>query len=450
MSNNQHKIGWLTAAAIVIANMVGTGVFTTLGFQLESLQGTFSILILWLVGGLVALTGALTYAEIATRLPRSGGEYHFLSQMYHPFLGYLSGWVSITVGFAAAVALAAMAIGSYVTQFVGLSGRITATVSIIVVALIHSFDIRQSSHFQNGLTALKVLLVLVLIITGFALPPAAEYALDWHWYGGAELWQPAYFVSLVYVIYAFSGWNAAAYITDEIAEPRRNIPRALLGGTLLVSVLFVLLQLAFLRQAPADLLRGKVEVGQVVAEVMFGPTGGKVVSFLIAGLLIAGISAMIWVGSRVTRAMAEDYQMWQYFARDNRRKVPVRAVWLQAGISIFLVLSSSFEQVLLYSGFVLQLFTILTVVGLFRLRRRTRGPVAAYQSPLFPLPQVFFLFFNGLVLFFLLYDKPFESMLGMLNLLAGGLSYLWERYRYRRDTELTESVVEREGVQSDS
>ncbi len=423
------KIGWQTAAAIVVANMIGTGVFTTLGLQLNYLTNTWSVLLLWGMGGIVALTGAFTYSEVATRLPRSGGEYHFLSEIYHPFIGYLSGWVSITVGFAAAIALAAMAIGSYVATFIGWSGSTTAILSIVLVSLVHSFNIKQSSRFQNVLTLLKVLLVILLITGGFVLPAAETNALDWSWEWQGEIWQPVFAVSLVYVIYAYSGWNAAAYITDEIEAPRRNLPFALVGGTVVVGLLFVLLQIAFLRQAPVELLRGRVEVGQVVAQVMFGPGGGRVISFLIAGLLIAGISAMIWVGSRVTRAMAGDYQTWQYFTRDNDNGIPVRAVWLQAGISIFLVATSSFEQVLLYSGFVLQLFTILTVLGLFRLRRQKRGEEHAYLSPAYPWLQIIFLLFNSLVLVFLLIDKPFESLLGGLNLLAGAMSYAWEKYR---------------------
>ena len=434
MPLNQTKIGWATAAAIVVANMVGTGVFTTLGFQLASLEDMGAILLLWVIGGVVALAGAFTYAEIATRLPKSGGEYHFLSRIYHPFLGYLSGWVSITVGFAAAIALAAMAIGSYVAKFIGWSGSSVAMLSILFVALVHSFDIKQSSRFQNILTGMKVLLVLVLIASGFFLPAAAgspfgsAEGLTFSW---SSIKEPIYAVSLVYVIYAFSGWNAAAYLTDEIKQPKKNLPKALLGGTLLVSLLFILLQVAFLRQAPPDLLAGKVEVGQVVAELMYGQTGGRIVSFLIAGLLIAGISAMTWVGSRVTRAMAGDYQMWQYFARDNKTGVPVRAIWLQAGISVFLVTTSSFEQVLLYSGFVLQLFTILTVVGLFILRRRKIGEDNCWRGPLYPWVQFVFLLFNAIVLLFLLIDKPFESLLGMLNLAAGALSYAWEKWRYK-------------------
>lgn len=433
MPNGKAKIGWVTAAAIVVANMVGTGAFTTLGFQLSYFSSTWAIMLLWVAGGVVALTGAFTYAEIATRLPRSGGEYHFLSKIYHPFLGYLSGWVSITVGFAAAISLAAMAIGSYLENFLPFSGRWIASLSIIIVAFVHSYDLKQSSRFQNILTAFKVLLVIGLISAGFILTPTEPNSFQWH---GIHIWdkvmQPAYAVSLVYVIYAFSGWNAAAYITDEIEDAPKNLPKALIWGTSLVSVLFILLQLAFLRQAPIEALQAKVEVGQVVSSIMFGETGGQVVSFLIAGLLIAGISAMIWVGSRVTRTMAEDHSMWQYFSGDNRKGVPVRALWLQAGISVFLVSTSSFEQVLLYSGFVLQLFTILTVFGLFKLRKNRVGEENAFLSPLFPWLQIVFLIFNVFVLTFLLIDKPFESMLGLLNLLAGAISYFWEKIEIGR------------------
>jgi len=430
MPQGQAKIGWVTAAAIVVANMVGTGAFTTLGFQLSHYSGTWAIMLLWMIGGVVAITGAFTYAEIATRLPRSGGEYHFLSKIYHPFLGYLSGWVSITVGFAASISLAAMAIGSYIEHFLPFSGRLIASFSILIVALIHSVDLKQSSRFQNILTTFKVILVIVLITAGFILEPSVPNALQWR---GIHIWdtitQPTYAVSLVYVIYAFSGWNAAAYITDEIEDAPRNLPKALLWGTSLVSILFILLQLAFLRQAPIEALQSKVEVGQVVASLMFGEAGGQLISFLIAGLLIAGISAMIWVGSRVTRTMAQDHEMWQYFSGDNRRGIPVRALWLQAGISVFLVLTSSFEQVLIYSGFVLQLFTILTVFGLFRLRKNKIGEKGSFKSPLFPCLQIIFLIFNILILAYLLIERPYESSLGLLNLLAGAISYFWEKWR---------------------
>jgi basic amino acid/polyamine antiporter, APA family len=428
--NKAKKIGWISAGSIVVANMVGMGVFTTLGLQLENLKSTWTILLLWTLGGIFSLFGAFSYAEIGTRLPRSGGEYHFLSKIFHPFLGYLSGWVSLTVGFAASISLSAMAMGAYIGKFTVLDGKWIALGAILLISLIHSFDVHRSSFFQNLFTLLKVALIAMLIVFGLLIDPG-ENALEWSGDWQLELWKPSFAVALVYVIYAYSGWNAAAYIVDEIRAPSRNLPVALIGGTLLVTVLFILLQLSFLNQASLQQLSGKVEVGQVVAEEMFGARGGQLISFMIAFLLVAGISAMIWVGPRVTRAMAEDYEIWQFFARDNQWGVPVRAIWLQSTISVFMVVTSSFEQVLLYSGFILHLFTTITVAGLFVLRAQ-QGAGAAYKSPGYPWVQIIYLVFSVWILIFLLYDRPFESLMGLVNLALGAVSYLWSRWFARR------------------
>jgi APA family basic amino acid/polyamine antiporter len=431
----QGKIGWKSATAVVVANMVGTGAFTTMGIQLNYLNSAWSILFLWLIGGLVALCGAFTYAEIGTRLPRSGGEAHFLTKIYHPFFGFLSGWVSLTVGFAASVALAAMAIGDYLGPVLNCSPRLLGVGSVVAISLVHSFTLKHSSRFQNILTVVKLLLVFGLILTGLILP-ARSAGIDWSAAGMTQALSPAAAVSLIFVFYAFSGWNAAAYIIDEIDAPQRNLPRALLVGTIGVSLLFVLLQYVFLRQAPVDLLRGEVEIGQIVAVGMFGSTGGLIVSGLIAVLLIASISAMIWVGPRVVRKMAENFPSWRFFAADNGSGIPVRAIWLQSGISLFLILTSYFERVMLYSGFVLQLFTFLTVAGLFLLRKR-QGKFG-WRSPFFPVAQLIFLAFSLWAMSYLLIDKPYESLLGLLNIVAGVIAYFWGKWRYR-NAEVSES-----------
>lgn len=424
----EKKIGWVSATALVIANMVGTGVFTSLGFQLQDLQSTGAVLCLWVIGGLVSLFGAFSYAELGTKLPRSGGEYYFLSRIYHPFLGYLSGWVSLTVGFAASVALSAMAMGAYLSKMLPVSTAILAILAILFLSLIHSVNIRQSRNFQNLFTALKILLILFLILACFILEPQAS-ALNWDGAWLDEARQPSFAIALVFVVYAFSGWNAAAYIVEEIEQPARNLPRALIGGTLLVTVLYVLLQWAFLRQAPIGHLQGKLEVGQIVAELMFGEKGGQLVSLFIALLLISSISAMVWVGPRVVRAMANDYSIWRFLAADNTHGIPVKAVWLQAAISIAMILTGSFEQVLLYSGFVLQLFTTLTVAGVFILRWKNGH--TGYSSPAYPWAQIVFLLISTWILVYLMIDRPFESLMGLSNLLVGTISYWWSR-RYRQ------------------
>lgn len=424
MSEQVNKIGWKSATALVLANMIGTGAFTTLGIQLKYLQNGWAVLALWVLGGLLSLFGAFSYAELSVRLPKSGGETHFLSVIYHPFIGFLSGWVSLSVGFAAAVALSAMAVGQYMAFLTAWPPLLTAFAAIVLLSLAHSFSLRHSSHLQNGLTLLKLLLVLLLLLAGLCLPvELAGQAVDWELAGLSESWSPAAAVALMAVFYAYSGWNAAAYIVEEIEDPNKNLPRALIGGTLVVSLLFILLQYAFLRQAGVAALQGQIEVGQIAATAMFGERWGELVSTLIGILLLAGISAMIWVGPRVVQAMGDSHELWRIFGKNSSRGIPLRAIWLQAGLSIFLVLTASFERVLLYSGFVLQLFTFLAVLGLLKLRR-TDPAFAAWRSPFYPWAQFIFLGFSLWSMGYLLLNQPLESLLGLLNVGSGAAAYL--------------------------
>lgn len=421
MPSLTRKIGARSATALVIANMIGTGVFTSLGFQLADTTNTVSILLLWCLGGAIALAGAFSYAELGAAFRRSGGEYHYLSQLYHPLVGYLSGWVSLTVGFAAPVALAAMAMAAYLAKSVPVSTTGMATAVIVLVTVIHSVSIRRSSRFQLATTALKVLLILGFVALGLVLPPAVSNALDWSASWQQEIMLPAFAVSLVYVTYAYSGWNAAAYIVDEIRQPARNLPRALILGTLLVTVLYVLLQGVFLRQAGLAELTGKVEVGQVVATQLFGRTGGDWVSLAIALFLVSSISAMVWVGPRVSLVMAEDHRFWQFLRQQNRHGIPVRALWFQSGLSILLVWTGTFEEVLLYCGFILQLFAMLAVLGTFLLRRKQIA--MPYQNPTHPWLPALFILASLWILGFLLWERPEESLFGLANLAVGWITY---------------------------
>ncbi len=436
----QHrKIGWGSAAAIVVANMVGTGVFTTLGLQLKYLQNTWTILSVWVIGGLIALFGAFSYAELGARLPRSGGEYHFLSRIYHPFVGYLSGWVSLSVGFSASIALAAMAMAVYLEPMFLIPKQWIAIFTIFCIALAHSFSIRQSSIFQNSFTLLKLLLLAFLVWMGLQ-PAPHDHALDWSNGWQSEITNSSYTVLLLYVMYAFSGWNAAAYIVEEIKTPSRNLPRALVGGTILVSILFIALQLSFLLQAPVAALQGKLDIALVVTERMFGEQAGRIVSLLIAMLLIASISAMTWVGPRVVRAMANDFQIWRFFGKDNSRGIPVRAIWLQTAISSFMVLTSSFEKILFYSGFILQLFTTLTVAGVIIMRFREGAP-QGYRSPLYPLFQILFLLFSVWMLTVLIREEPENSLWGFVNVGLGAGSYWWNRRHERKGRLVQKNIL---------
>ncbi|MDJ0646215.1 MAG: amino acid permease [Flavobacteriaceae bacterium] len=429
-NNRTNSIGFLTATAIVIANMIGAGIFTSLGFQLVETTNTWSILILWTLGALMALCGALSYAELGTYWNRSGGEYHFLSKAFHPLLGYLSGWVSLTIGFSAPIALSAMALGAYIAPYSKASSFLLAVAAVVLISFLHSLSIRRSSVLQNTTTLLKLFLILVLIYFGLtASAPVSAYQWDQSW--KTELLLPAFAVSFVYVTFSYSGWNAAAYVVDEIRDSRKNLPKALVVGTAVVSALYLVLNFVFLKHNPLDAIQGQLEIGQITAISIFGDQGGKLISYGIGLMLLSSISAMVWAGPRVTQVMAEDHQLWQWFSKKTTTKIPLRAIWLQTTITLLLLLSGTFEQVLIYSGFVLQLFAALAVAGVFVARIKNKDD-KGFRSPLFPIPQVIFLICSIWVLMYLLFAQPLETGLGLLNLVVGFLAYKFDRFYSKR------------------
>ncbi len=432
MQKTNTKISWYAATAIVVANMIGSGVFTSLGFQLTSISNTWSIIILWVFGALMAFCGALSYAEIGTALKRSGGEYHFLSQLFHPVVGYLSGWVSMTVGFAAPIALAGIALVKYAHIFPTISPIITASFTIIFITLFHLINLKSSERFQNITTSFKVVLILVFILFGlFHTNP--ENALDFSNSWQSEIFYPGFAVSFVYVTFSYSGWNAAAYITDEIKNPTKNLPRALLLGTILVSVIYILLNLVFLKNASLEALQGQLEIGEIVSKNIFGIKGGKLMSIAIAVMLLSSISAMIWVGPRVIKVMAEDYKLWSYFKKTSKKNIPIRAILLQSSIAISMILTGTFEQILIYCGFLLNIFAAITVYGSFILRRKGLSK-NTYKSPLYPFTQILFLSFSVWILFYLITQQPKECLFGSLNIIIGLITYLVNKKLIKKQT----------------
>lgn len=404
--------------------MIGTGVYTSLGFQLSAVQNTWSILLLWLAGGLMALFGAFAYAELGTHFKESGGDYIYLSRVFHPILGYLSAWAGLTVGFSAPVSLAAMAFTKYLAPF-GLRDNVWLAIAVIVlIGLMHSFTLRHSSRLQNISTLVKVLFILCLIFLGFFISTGKQTALNFSSSWQSEILKPGFAVSMVFVAFAYTGWNAAAYVADEIHIPKKNIPRSLIGSTLFVAIIYILFQFVLLKNASVRQMVGKEDVTFVSFDNLLGTAGGKWVSVFIAIQLIATISSYLWVGPRVTWAMARENKLWRPLARKNKHGIPVAAVWLHVAISIALALSGSFEKILLYAGFVLQLMASLTVASSLFIRNRQPG---TFQTPLKPVLQVIFLLFNTWVLIFTLYSRPVESLIGIGILLMGLLIYFFDK-----------------------
>jgi APA family basic amino acid/polyamine antiporter len=421
-----QRISLLTATCIVIANMVGTGIFTSLGFQLGDLPSGFSIVALWVVGGICAMCGALSYAELGAALPRSGGEYNFLREIYHPSLGFLAGWISGTVGFAAPVAIAAMPFGTYLAEIIpGTSPLLWGLAVIWITTFVLLLDVRLGSAFQIGSTLLKVGLIVVIMVAGFFAVGAQPVSFLPRQGDGSLIASTPFAVSLFWVMYAYSGWNASTYITGELRDPARNIPLSVGLGTLLVMALYVGLNAAFMRTTPIAEMVGKQQVALIAGVRIFGPAGGRIVTLFICLGLISTVSAMMWIGPRVTVVMGEDLRWLKLLGRRNRRGIPVNAILTQFVIVNVMLLTATFEAVVNYVQFSLTLCSALTVLGVFVLRWRQPDLPRPYKVWGYPLTPLIFLAISTWMLINLLENSSTRgpSLFGLATTLLGLVIY---------------------------
>jgi APA family basic amino acid/polyamine antiporter len=422
----ERKISGLTAVNIVVANMIGTGVFVSLGFQVISIHSDFAIMALWIIGGLLSLCGALCYAELAVALPRLGGEYNFLSRIYHPALGFMAGWISVWIGFPAPIAISAMAFGTYFLGIAPSASPLLLSLTLVwVVTIIHLVGLRTGEKFQNIATVVKIALILCLIGAGIFYRDKLPFQIGPQSNELATMLSGPFSISLVYVMYAYSGWNGAAYITAEVRNPEKNVPWALLIGTIMVTVLYVVLNWVFLISAPVDEIVGKPNVGMIAGQHIFGAFGGVVTSALISLGLIASVSAMSWIGSRVTKSMADDFSRLAFFGRVNQHGTPHIAMIWQALVVTALILTGSFEAVLVYTQFVLLLSSFLAVLGLMVLRIRQPKLPRPYRVWGYPITPLIFLVVTLFMMLYTVQQRTLESLLGLATALVGlGIYYL--------------------------
>ena len=421
-----NKFAYTTVTAVVIANMVGTGVFTSLGFQLLELRSGFVLLALWAVGGLIALCGAMTYAELGAAMPRSGGEYNFLTRIYHPGVGFVSGWVSATIGFAAPTALAAMTFAAYTTSVLPqpVSSNVEKAIAaalVLVMTGVHSSSRRQSGGLQSVFTVLKVGGIVVFCLAALLLVDERQAMTFLPISGDMQLLSSgAFAISLIYVSYAYTGWNAATYLSSELDNPQRDLPRILFAGTAVVTFLYVALNYVFLSVAPIDAMRGEVEIGFIAAESAFGPAGGRFAGLALALLLISTVSAMTLAGPRVLQVIGEDFPALKFLSRSNSDGLPYVAIWTQSALTLVFILTSGFESILVFAGFTLALNSFVTVLGVFVLRWRQPELERPYRTFGYPVTPVIYLLLTGWTLGYVLYNRPAEGAFGV-GLVLGGL-----------------------------
>lgn len=442
----KRELGLGSAMILVIANMIGTGIFTTSGFVMESVGDPVAMLLCWFAGGILALSGALCYGELGAMFPRAGGEYVFLRESLGKLMGFLSGWISLIVGFSAPIAAAAIAFASYFFRvfpeglihdprvplidsgFFSITPFTLLAVSIILLfSLIHCYSLYFGSRVQNVLTAVKIVVILVFVFAGFGF---GKGSMDhFHWRSGLEFASPGSFAAaLIFISFAYSGWNAAAYLGAEIKNPGKNIPRALFWGTLFVMVLYLFLNAVFIYALPSGEISGVIEVGAKSASALFGGRIEKAFSLAITFCILSVISAMVMAGPRVYYAMARDGLFFELFGRVTRAHgTPASSILLQAVIAMLMVITASFDKLLLYMGFTLSLFAMLSVIGMMVLRVKGLYLDRPYKTFGYPVTPILFILFNLWIILFCIKGNPVVSLYGAGTIAVGISAFFWRK-----------------------
>jgi len=423
------------AANMVVANMIGTGIFTSIGFQVmpDAIPDPFSIMMIWLIGGIFSLCGALAYAEVATTLRESGGEYTFLSKIYHPVLGLASGWVSLIVGFSAAIASLALASGEYLGPItdqmapgmpVGFMTKAIGVSLIILVTLIQLKGVESGGGFQNIMTYVKLGFIVVLVLSPLLLLPSSSssgVSFAPSEISSSTILGMPFAGSLVWVLFAYSGWNASAYIAGNMIDPKKNLPFSLLVGTGVVTCIYLALTAVFMYTCSFDEMRGVVDVGNIVVNKVFSPNTALVFGALFALALVAGINAMFIAGPRVTQKMGLDYPLLYKLGQQSENGAPVNAILLQTVLSSIMVVFSDFKSIIEYIGITLTIFSVLTVSGVFVLRSKGMANENTIKTWGYPITPLIFIAVSIWMIFYFAQNDPMKIVWSALTILPAFL-----------------------------
>ncbi len=448
----RRELKFTHATAIVVANMIGTGIFITTGFLAGDLGRPSLVLGIWVAGAMVAVAGCLCYAEMGVNLPESGGEYIFLREAWGPVWGFLSGWISFFAGFAAPIAAAALAFSEYFAHFfpsfatagpaasaTGLlrwfhpgPGQWLAVGIVVIFSAINVVGLRRAAKLQNVLTGLKLGVLLLFLGFAFAVGRGSVvHFSQWTTRTSTHSLPAQFAVSLIFVMFAYSGWNAATYVSGEIEAPERTIPRSLVVGTLTVAAFYLFLNVAFIYALPLKAMKGVVAIGAASAGALFGLRGGNIFSAIMSVGLLSCVSAMVIAGPRVYFAMAADGCFFRSAARIHPKwGTPTYAIIYQMLAAAVMILTGTFESLIYYIGFALIFFAALAVAGSIRLRRRTGWKKLAVVSRGYPLIPTLFVVASAWMLIYTASLRPRESALGLLTMVLGAGLYFW---KFRRD-----------------
>ena len=423
-STPTRRLGAMTATLLVVANMIGTGVFTTSGFLIADIRSPAAVLLAWVVGGVLALCGALSYGELTTAMPRNGGEYLLLTRVYHPLVGFVAGWISLIVGFSAPIAASALAFGHYVAALApSIDPVVSGALLTVVLSAMHALHVSLGARIQNVLASAKVVLIAAFILGGLAKADFGLLFVEATPSLGESALSPAFAVGLIFVSFAYAGWNGAVYVAGEVRDPSRTLPLSLIAGTGLVVLLYCALNLVFLSAAPAEQLAGVVEIGHVAAAALFGARTGSLLTGLIALALMSSVSAMIMAGPRVYESMGHDYPRLSPLSRRTRDSGPIVALVLQTVIVLIMVMTSSFATLLTYIGFTLSASAALTVIGVIVMRRREPELFRPYRTWLYPVSPLLFALLSLWMIVHTLMQRPAAALAGLATIGTGVVLY---------------------------
>jgi APA family basic amino acid/polyamine antiporter len=425
-----RRLGFLSATALVVSNMIGTGIFTTAGFMAADLGDSKLILAAWILGAFLALAGALCYSELAINFPKSGGEYVYLTQAFGPTWGFMTGWVSFFAGFSAPVAAAALGFAHYLAPLYPTINhpQLVACALILLFTFINCIGISRAAFVQNALTSIKVLVLLTFVIGGFLLGHGHWQNLSTTTTRTSTTSLPVQFIiSLVWVMVGYSGWNAATYVAEEIKNPKKVLPAALAVGTTIVAVLYIAMNTLFIYSTPLSSMKGVLAIGTLSAINLFGRKAATGFGILMAISIMSTVSAMVMIGPRVTYAMARDGVFFRWAAKLHPRfKTPVAAVLAQ-GVCAMLMTFTRFPELMFYIGLSLTFFTVAAVTSIFVFRRRPDWQKLPAMNFGFPLILVAYIFIGLCMMIYGMIWQPFPSSMAALTIFLGACTYKYLR-----------------------
>lgn len=447
-----RALGPYAAGAFVVTSMIGTGIFTVPAFVRTATGNGLAALAVWAVGAVYALSGALCYAELATRLPEAGGEYHYLTRIYGRLYGFLSGWISFIVGFSAAIAASALGAADYASavfpqiqastplfNLFGLSvthGAALAAVVILTLSIFHCTGVRVSGKFQTGIAIAVVCAIVGIVFGGFWTGRG-----DWSGVIAQSPTSGEWWVALIQVSFAYSGWNAAAYLAGEVVAPRRTLPFALIGGTLTVAAIYISLNLFFLYAIPPDQWRPQIAVGSLAAERVFGLEGARSISAVVTLIIIGSVSSMVASGPRVYYAMSRDGLAHVIFGQLNSKTgAPIYAILTQASVATLLALTGAFKALVIYAGSALSLFTALAVAALYIIPKPAKDDDPhIFRAPGYPITPSIYVGLTLIAFIQGLRESPIPTGAALGTIIAGvGIYYLARSRGWLAESETLE------------